>query len=119
MNSLSVVKVTPPNAHAGDNFMFVKKKIQIKNRKNRWLVKDLLPPRDDVPTFYWLLDEGLQKEAEGGGSRAGGDGVRWAGEHRAAAVASEAEIGFSLSSARQSPSSELPVKMTDRRRGGW
>lgn len=45
--------------------------------------------------------------------------MRWAGEHRAAAVASEAEIGFSLSSARQSPSSELPVKMTDRRRGGW
>ncbi|CAB1418285.1 unnamed protein product [Pleuronectes platessa] len=40
---------------------------------------------------------------EEAGSRAGGDGVRWAGEHRTAAVASEAESGSSLSSARQSP----------------
>lgn len=39
----------------------------------------------------------------GVGRREGGDGGRWAGEHRTAAVASEAEIGFLLSSARQSP----------------
>lgn len=37
------------------------------------------------------------------GMIAGGGGGRWAGEHRTAAVASEAEIGFLLSSARQSP----------------
>ncbi|KAJ4928710.1 hypothetical protein JOQ06_004336 [Pogonophryne albipinna] len=37
------------------------------------------------------------------GRIAGGGGGRWAGEHRTAAVASEAEIGFLLSSARQSP----------------
>lgn len=40
-------------------------------------------------------------QAEEGGSAAGGG--RWAGKHRTAAVASEAEVGFLLSSARQSP----------------
>ena len=44
-------------------------------------------------------EEGLQEASR----RAGGGGGRWAGEHRTAAVASEAEIGFLLSSARQSP----------------
>lgn len=48
-----------------------------------------------LSTFYWL-------QAEEGGGPAGGGGRR-AGEHRTAAVASEAEIGILLSSARQSP----------------
>lgn len=55
-------------------------------------------------------DERGGSAAGSGRQRAGGGGGMWAGKHRTGAVASEAEIGFLLSSARQSPPLSCPSK---------